>query len=55
MKEAFIVDGIRTAFGRFRGSLSSVRTDDLLAHVLKSLVARNPGVPVEAIEDVIIG
>ena len=55
MKEAYIVDGIRTAFGKFRGTLSGIRTDDLLAHVLKTLVERNGDIPTEAYEDVIIG
>ncbi|PCJ64777.1 MAG: 3-oxoadipyl-CoA thiolase [Bacteroidetes bacterium] len=55
MKEAYIVDGIRTAFGKFRGTLSSIRTDDLLAHVLKTLVERNESIPKDAYEDVIIG
>ncbi len=55
MKQAYIVDGVRTAFGKFRGTLSSMRTDDLLAHVIKSLVAKNPDIPLDAYEDVIIG
>ncbi len=55
MKEAYIIDGIRTAFGKFRGSLSTIRTDDLLAIVLKELVKRNPSIPLEAYDDVIIG
>ena len=55
MKEAFIVDGLRTAFGRFRGTLSPIRTDDLLAHVIRQLVARNSTIPADAYEDVIIG
>lgn len=55
MKEAYIVDGLRTAFGKFRGTLSSIRTDDLLAHVIKGLTERNPNIPLEAYEDVIIG
>lgn len=54
-KEAFIIDGLRTPFGRFRGSLSSIRTDDLLAHVIQSLVAKNSDIPTDAYEDVIIG
>lgn len=54
MKEAFIVDGTRTAFGKFRGSLSSVRADDMLAHVIRSLTDRN-SIPKEAYDDVIIG
>ena len=55
MKEAYLVDGIRTAFGSFRGTLSPIRTDDLLAHVIKSLVEKNPLIPADAYEDVIIG
>lgn len=55
MKEAYIIDGLRTAFGKFRGSLSTVRTDDLLAHVIKGLVERNASIPKDAYEDVIIG
>ena len=55
MKEAYIIDGLRTAFGKFRGSLSTIRTDDLLAHVLKNLVERNENIPLEAYDDVIIG
>ena len=54
-KETYIVDGTRTAFGKFTGTLSSVRTDDLLAHVIKSLVEQNPDIPMDAYEDVIIG
>lgn len=55
MKQAYIVDGVRTAFGKFRGTLSSYRTDDLLAHVIKSLIEKNPNIPLDAYEDVIIG
>ncbi len=55
MKEAYIVDGVRTAFGKFRGTLSPIRTDDLLAHVIKGLVEKNPSIPLDAYEDVIIG
>ena len=55
MKEAYIIDGCRTAFGKFRGTLAPIRTDDLLAHVLKSLVERNRSIPLDAYEDVIIG
>jgi acetyl-CoA acyltransferase len=53
--EAFIVDGIRTAVGSFGGTLAAVRADDLGAIVLKEIMARNPSIPVEAIEDVIMG
>lgn len=55
MKEVYVIDAVRTAVGKHGGSLSSVRPDDLLALVIKSLVQRNPNVDVEAIEDVIAG
>ncbi len=55
MTEAFICDYIRTPIGRFGGSLSSVRADDLGAIPLKALIARNAGLDLEAIEDVIFG
>lgn len=55
MKDAYIVDGVRTAFGNFVGTLKSVRTDDLLAHVLKGLMTKYSHVPANLIEDVIIG
>lgn len=52
--EAFIYDGARTAFGRHGGALAPVRPDDLLAHVIKTVVGRNPFAP-EEYEDVIMG
>jgi acetyl-CoA acyltransferase len=55
MADAFICDAIRTPFGRYGGSLSSVRTDDLGAVPLKALIARNSGVDWEAVEDVWFG
>ncbi|HEV8505894.1 MAG TPA: acetyl-CoA C-acyltransferase [Chitinophagaceae bacterium] len=55
MKDVFIVDAIRTPIGKYGGALSSVRPDDLLAHVIGSLLERNPGIDVNAIEDVIAG
>ncbi len=55
MAEAFICDYIRTPIGRFGGSLSSVRADDLGAIPLKALAERNAGLDLEAIEDVIFG
>ncbi len=54
-KEAFIIDAIRTPIGNFRGSLSPVRTDDLAAHVIKSLMERNSDLDPSAINDVIMG
>lgn len=55
MKQAFIVDAIRTPFGRYGGALSGVRTDDLGAIPLKALMARNPNVDWAAVTDVIYG
>lgn len=55
MREAFIVDGIRTPIGKIGGSLSSVRADDLAALVIKEIVQRNPSIPPSDIEDVILG
>ena len=55
MAEAYICDYIRTPIGRFGGSLSSVRADDLGAIPLKALVARNASVDWAAVDDVIFG
>ena len=55
MRTAYLVNGVRTPFGRYGGALSSVRTDDLAAHALRELMARNASVPAEAIDDVILG
>src|SRR5450759_1287856 len=55
MNQAFICDAIRTPFGRYGGSLSSVRTDDLGAIPLKALMARNPRVDWAAVTDVLYG
>lgn len=55
MKEAYIIDGIRTPIGRFTGTLSPIRTDDLGAHVIREVVKRNPNIPKEAYDDVILG
>ena len=55
MKEAYIIDGIRTPVGKFRGALSGIRTDDLAAWVIAELMKRNGGVPADAIDDVILG
>ena len=54
-KEVYIVDGIRTPIGSFGGTLSAVRADDLGAHVIKSLLERNPNLDPLLIEDVIFG
>ena len=55
MTEAFLVGGVRTPIGRYAGSLSSVRPDDLLAHVIRELVAKYPSVPVEKIDEIFAG
>ena len=53
--QAYICDAVRTPFGRYGGALASVRTDDLAAHPLRALVARNPRVDWEAVSDVLYG
>jgi 3-oxoadipyl-CoA thiolase len=55
MSRAFLVDGVRTPIGRYGGALSSVRPDDLAAHVLRELAARNASVDWAAVDDVILG
>ncbi|NEN24837.1 3-oxoadipyl-CoA thiolase [Cryomorpha ignava] len=55
MKEAYIIDGIRTPIGNFRGGLSDVRTDDLAAHVIRELVKRHTNLPLAEINDVLMG
>ena len=55
MSQAFIVNGLRTPIGRYGGSLSQVRTDDLGAHVIRELMKRNPSLPAAAVDDVIFG
>jgi len=55
MNEVFICDAIRTPIGRYGGALSSVRTDDLAAIPLKTLIDRNPGIDASVIDDVILG
>jgi 3-oxoadipyl-CoA thiolase len=55
LRDAFICDFVRTPIGRFGGSLAKVRPDDLAAHVLKALLARNPSLDVNKIEEVFFG
>ncbi len=55
MKEAYIIDGVRTPIGNFTGALSEVRTDDLGALVIEELARRNSSIPLEAYNDVIFG
>ena len=55
MSEAFIIDGVRTPIGNLGGALSEVRPDDLAAHVIATLLARNPAVDASRVADVIFG
>lgn len=55
MKEAYIIDGLRTPIGSYQGTLSAVRPDDLAAMVIEELVKRNPNIPKTAYDDVILG
>lgn len=55
MQEVVIVDAVRTPIGRYKGALKSVRPDDLAAIAIKGLIERNSNVPVEEIEDVVLG
>ena len=55
MKEAYIIDGVRTPIGSYKGTLSAVRTDDLGAIVISEIVKRNPNIPKDAFDDVIMG
>ena len=55
MNTCYIIDAVRTPIGKYGGSLSGIRPDDLLAHVIKALVQRNPKIDVHKIEDVIAG
>ncbi len=55
MKTAYIIDAIRTPFGRYAGGLAPVRADDLGAVPIKALIQRNPNVDWEQVDDVIYG
>lgn len=55
MQPVYIIDAIRTPVGRYGGALSSIRPDDLLAFVIRHLLARNPAADPAAIEDVLAG
>ncbi len=55
LKNAYIIDAIRTPFGRYAGGLAPVRADDLGAVPIKALIQRNPGVDWEQVDDVIYG
>lgn len=55
MNDAFICDAVRTPFGRYGGTLASIRTDDLAAIPIRTLVERHPGIDWNAVDDVILG
>ncbi|MEV7968969.1 thiolase family protein [Sphaerisporangium sp. NPDC088356] len=55
MTEVYIVDAVRTPFGKYGGALSSVRPDDLAAHVLKELTSRTPQLDPARVDDVVFG
>ena len=55
IKNAYIIDAIRTPIGNFRGGLSPIRPDDMGALVMKELINRNPTLNTEEIEDVLFG
>ena len=55
MPDAFICDAVRTPIGRYGGSLSSVRPDNLLAHAIRTLAERNPKASWASLDDVIMG
>jgi 3-oxoadipyl-CoA thiolase len=54
-KQVYIVDGVRTAIGSFGGTLSTIRPDDMGAHVIKHLIAKHPNLDPKTIEDVLMG
>jgi acetyl-CoA acetyltransferase family protein len=55
MGKAYLVDGIRTPIGPYAGALASVRPDDMAAHVIREVLARNGSVDPAAIDDVVLG
>lgn len=55
MQKAYIIDGLRSPIGNFKGTLAQIRTDDLLAQVIQALVAKNTSIPDDAYDDVVIG
>jgi acetyl-CoA C-acetyltransferase len=55
MKKVYVIDAVRTPIGKYGGALATVRPDDLLAYVIRALLARNENIDPEAIEDLIAG
>ncbi|MFI6356298.1 thiolase family protein [Streptomyces sp. NPDC050743] len=54
-RDVYVVDAVRTPFGRYGGALAGVRPDDLAAGVLRALVGRSPGLDPARIDDVLLG
>ena len=54
-REVYVLDAVRTPIGRYGGGLAGVRPDDLAAHVVREIVARNPGLDPARIDDVLLG
>lgn len=55
MEQVYVIDALRTPIGKYGGSLSTMRPDDLLAMVIKTILNKNPSIDISAIEDVIAG
>lgn len=55
MKDVYLVDAVRTPFGKYNGGLSGVRPDDLAAHAIRELLGRTPGLDPSRIDDVYFG
>src|SRR6476469_7691935 len=55
MTDAYVLDAVRTPFGRYGGALAGVRPDDLAAHVVRTLLARSPQLDPATIDDLVVG
>jgi len=55
MRDVYVVDSVRTPFGRYGGALAGIRPDDLAAHAIRSLLARSPSFDPGALGDVVFG
>ncbi|MFE1032709.1 thiolase family protein [Streptomyces sp. NPDC058807] len=55
MKDVYVVDAVRTPFGKYNGALAAVRPDDLAAHAVRALLARTPGLDPARVDDVYFG
>src|SRR5690606_9958835 len=54
-QSAYVIDAVRTAIGKYAGTLSVARPDDMAAHVIKSVISRNSGIDFNTTEEVIFG